>query len=94
MEFLIKLSVFTTGISLVVGTISILILDASGLYRNKKATIIVTAIVAVAIGAIFPTDYRSVGQWAYYVLPTLILMPPWVILCYRQRLKDRGHTKA
>lgn len=89
MEFAIKLAVVTAVIMLVVGTASIIILDASRLYNSKKAIIIVTAIVAVAVGSIGPADYTSLKEWAYYVLPTLILTPPWIILCYRKRLKRR-----
>src|SRR5262245_47641389 len=92
MEFIIVLAVVTAGITLVVVGISVGVLWGFSLYRNKKAAIIVPAILAVIIGAIGPTDYASLGQWAYYILPTLLLAPPWVSdLCHRKRLKDAGY---
>ncbi len=74
-EFLVEFVVVTIGITLVVIAMSLGILYASGLYKSKPASIIIPAILAIVIGAAGPSDYTNLGQWAYFVLPPLLLSP-------------------
>lgn len=95
MEFLIELAGVTAGIWLVVVGLSIGVLYPSKLYKTKRATIITPVILAFVIGAIGPENHKSLGQWAYYVLPTLILAPLFVSgRCYKKRLKDKGYQSS
>jgi hypothetical protein len=92
MEFVIELAVVTAALLLVTVGISLVFLGVSGLYRNKRAAIITPMIFAIAIGAIGPTDHTSLGQWAYYTLPSMALAAPWVSSsCYRKRIKEKGN---
>lgn len=91
MEFLIELSGVTAGISAVVVGLSIGILYPSKLYKNSRATIVTPVILAFVIGATGPENHKSLGQWAYYVLPTLTLAPLFVSsLCYKKRIREKA----
>lgn len=90
MEFVIELAVVTAFTSLVTVGLSVAILYPSGLYEDKKATIIVPCILAIALGAAGSTDHTNTKEWAYFTLPALLIAPPVVSsLCYRRRLRKR-----
>lgn len=87
MEFLIEWLVVTVGITLIVVAVSTILLRLSHLHQNKPASIILPAILAFGLGAAGLDDYTSVGQWAYFVLPPLILAP---LLVYVTRPRVSG----
>ncbi len=93
MEFLIEHSIIAAAITLIVVGVSTGLLYASGLYRNRQASIITTMIVAVITSSTRLINGASVGQWVYYLLFTAALAPPWVSsYCYRKRLKEKGYS--
>lgn len=88
MEFLIELGIVTAAIVAVVVSLSVAILYPSKAYMGKAAPIITPIILSIIVGAAGPEDYTSLQQWAYFVLPSLILAPIWTSsLCHRKRLK-------
>ena len=93
MEFAIELIVVSAPIALFVVGLSIGILYATSLYKNKGAAIITPIIIAIAFGA--TQNHVDIGQWAYYAIPAMIFAPPFVyIYCYRKRLKEKGYQST